>query len=387
MRAITLAILAALSCFLTSAAQADILQLANGGKLDGTLEKITIAVNDGELSVPRNSIADLELASGTVVLKTDTGRAINGLLVSLTFQSVGGQLTFQREEVFSLQMVDDPLASARKELAERREKLRPNDAAGLLQLAKWCLGKGLKTDAAELVRLCLKAEPNGRHAKEAHELLGHVFRNGRWITSAEAAGLGSDPDGTASTEVGTTPAIGSTAQPDAAALKQALAENDKLYEVSQELVGKEKDKALEALKTKYRERLTETEAKVKRLQAEVLERERLRLGEREKFLKETKAGFKKAEIERMVWQKFDDPYCPLNAAIRATKDNLMQAQFQSAELQLTVRATQTQVLDDETRRNDALRLAWQKNRRALLAGTVLTIDEMKDAFAAAMNLN
>ncbi len=67
-------------------------------------------------------------------------------------------------------------------LALRRAQLKPDDVDGRLALAEWCVGHDLGDEAAKLCDEVLKLAPD---RKEAHQMLGHVQVDGKWMSVEE----------------------------------------------------------------------------------------------------------------------------------------------------------------------------------------------------------
>jgi hypothetical protein len=147
-RPLILALFAAAGC---ACAAEDVVLLVNGQRLVGTLD----------------GTADQK--QGTVAIRTS-----NGLL------RIRSELVARVEESY----------------ATRRAKVRDDDAAGLLALAKWCLTKGMKTEALELLTLAVAAadvpiEARGLNATLVDELSGP--EKALPLYQAYRAARGSDP--------------------------------------------------------------------------------------------------------------------------------------------------------------------------------------------------
>lgn len=67
-------------------------------------------------------------------------------------------------------------------LATRKAKLRDGDAETRFRLAKFCLKHELEAEARTLFEEVVRIDPQHRLA---HEALGHVVSNGRWVTAEE----------------------------------------------------------------------------------------------------------------------------------------------------------------------------------------------------------
>lgn len=67
-------------------------------------------------------------------------------------------------------------------LATRKAKLRDGDAETRFRLAKFCLKHELEAEARQLFEEVVRIDPQHRLA---HDALGHVVSNGRWVTAEE----------------------------------------------------------------------------------------------------------------------------------------------------------------------------------------------------------
>ena len=85
-----------------------------------------------------------------------------------------GSITVPKDEIASIEPVEDPAETYRKKVAE----LADDDADGHFQLAQWCQMRGLEEETrAELLKTI---EINPEHA-EARALLGHVKIDEKWV--------------------------------------------------------------------------------------------------------------------------------------------------------------------------------------------------------------
>src|SRR5690349_4515038 len=73
----------------------------------------------------------------------------------------------------------DPAANPKAEY-EKRKKEAEGSVEKLWKLYDWCEASGLKNESRSTLRSILKLDPD---EKQAHELLGHVFFDGKWFDS------------------------------------------------------------------------------------------------------------------------------------------------------------------------------------------------------------
>ena len=131
---------AVLGCLLGAGpARADVVQLKNGKKFEGLAEE----------------------KPDSVVLRLERG-----------------SITFARDDVERIDKCPPPW-----EVYEQKAKgLKPEDAAGHLELAKWCRLNNLSQRMQKELELVLRLDPeNG----EARKLLGHQKVDGKWLTAEE----------------------------------------------------------------------------------------------------------------------------------------------------------------------------------------------------------
>jgi hypothetical protein len=122
-------------------ARADVVHLKNGKKFEGVVE------DKGD----------------TVVVRLESG----------------SKFTFNRDDVERIEVKAPPWEVYEQKAAG----LKPADAAGHLELAKWCRDNGLSGRMQKELDAVIRAEPD--HA-EARALLGHEKLDGKWLTREEA---------------------------------------------------------------------------------------------------------------------------------------------------------------------------------------------------------
>jgi hypothetical protein len=368
--------------------RADVLQVAGGGGLKGTLTEVTVLVKDKEVTRARTDIKKIKLVrSGRIVLTQEDGSRLRGELVSLKFKSLAGELTFERSNVVSLKLVSDPLAAARKEFAEKRAAADDDDAGALLKLAEWCDGRGLKTEAVRCARQCLAAKPDAEAAEKAHKLLGHVQYKGQWMAPADALkkrqeeGDSDSPDD--ETDDTESPAT-STKEKFAAGVRQ----NAALYETFKQRIQDAKDKELGALKKEYSKKWDDTEVLIKTLTAEIKEREKARASERETHRKELQAAHHtKAEIEDLLKARFDDFNSAYNKKIRAVREARLKAKVERGRLAGIIKPLRGKIARKASQAKAGTRLVFQRHERILRDGKLLTEEQMMKAFEAGLAKN
>ncbi len=136
------------------------------------------------------------------VVRLKNGRALEGKAERHEDGSVtlalagGGTLTLSREQVVEIELAPTP----EEQYATRKSALPPGNAEARFGLGKWCLTKGLSTQAKEEFRAALAIDPDHAGAREAlnyvrdgekwvtqeefHRRRGEVLFEGNWITTA-----------------------------------------------------------------------------------------------------------------------------------------------------------------------------------------------------------
>ena len=377
MRRILLLLCTAAGLLLARAAGADVLELRNGGRLSGTLKELTFTAAGKQATHAR---ADIRLVWAFPTrkdsLELKDGRKLEGELTSVKFRSVGGLLTLEGREVLTVVLGAGLLDNVKKELAKKRARIAEGDAKALLELARWCSGKGLRTDAVQLAKASLKAAPKGECAEKAHRLLGHVRHKGEWMTRAEKAEL------TKSAEPDKQPKNAKRPDEKRKALAGALANNkDLLAAYVERLDGRKKD-LLAAIEEKHREQWDNATKEIRDAANKIRDKQKERAAESRKFRSELQARHATAvEIERSIEEQFGRNsryatdlrnYLADYQRVRGARDKLAAA----------IRRKQTKVVRRVTRRKLLIRLAYDKNERILQGGKLLTEEQMAATYDA-----
>jgi hypothetical protein len=91
----------------------------------------------------------------------------------------GSKFTFDRADVDRIEAKTPPW----EVYAQKARALKSDDAAGHLELAKWCRDNGLASRMQKELEATIKADPDNA---EARALLGHEKQGGKWLTREEA---------------------------------------------------------------------------------------------------------------------------------------------------------------------------------------------------------
>jgi hypothetical protein len=139
--------------------------------------------------VPLTVVLGLFLAAGGAPARADvvhlkSGKKFEGAVedkgdtVVVRLES-GSKFTFDRADVDRIEIKEPPWETYERKAAA----LKPADAAGHLELAKWCRDNGLAGRMQKELEAVIKAEPDNA---EARGLLGHEKIDGKWLTKEEA---------------------------------------------------------------------------------------------------------------------------------------------------------------------------------------------------------
>jgi hypothetical protein len=175
---------------LAGTVSADTVVLKTGGRIEGTISQIKI-VKDGQTSViTQEALADVSQFKledkGDQVLKVE-GSGWTGKIVEVRVRCLGGEQVFTRDKITSLEKKVSAAEKARAEYKARAEKLAADDAAGWLDLAVWAGQNQLKREQQQAAQQSLDIDSEHPKAVQAHRILGHVLKEGKWLTAAEAA--------------------------------------------------------------------------------------------------------------------------------------------------------------------------------------------------------
>jgi len=180
------AILALLDC-----SSADTVHLNTGGKITGTITRVTFARKGKIVVLDRDQLAQVQrvhfgLGQDTISIGPEEW---HGKLVEVRIRSIGGEMTFKRSK---LSGIVKQLSEREKLLADHKAKLKKlaeDDAKGWYLLAAWAEKSRLRREALSAARTSLDIDPEHPHHADAHRMLGHLLKNGQWLTPAEVRDL------------------------------------------------------------------------------------------------------------------------------------------------------------------------------------------------------
>lgn len=124
----------------------------------------------------------VEAGADEVLLKG--GGKVSGRILSRTDQAIevdvgAGTVTIPMTSVVRIDAKRSPL----DDYYERAGQLRDDDVAGWLRLGSWASSQGLGTQARTAFEHVTAVDPENA---DAHQALGHVRLEGRWVTQEES---------------------------------------------------------------------------------------------------------------------------------------------------------------------------------------------------------
>jgi hypothetical protein len=176
---------AVLLAALSPAAAADTISLTGGGKVRGSVDAVVFLQEGKKKTFQRGEFVGLCLnETGLDIIQLNADKTEKGELVCVRVKSIGGVLTFPRARIAVVTIAKSDTDKLRAEYLRRRAAIRKDDAQAMYDLAAWCKEHSLAAEANDLAERCLAAEPGDELAVLAHRMLGHVFRDGRWVQPA-----------------------------------------------------------------------------------------------------------------------------------------------------------------------------------------------------------
>ena len=172
-------------------ASADTVSLASGGKITGTITQATFIRDGEEVVLGKDQLSDVEefrLAAGEdiVVLGEEEW---TGKVKEIVIKSIGGELKFSRSKITGIVKELSERERLRAEYAKRKKALPETDAQGWYALAEWADRMRLRRESQSAARESLVIDPEHKKSADAHRLLGHTFKDGQWLSAAEAREL------------------------------------------------------------------------------------------------------------------------------------------------------------------------------------------------------
>lgn len=359
---------------------ADTVVLEAGGKVEGTVDEIVFLLAGANRKFQRGQFVGVNLskaAKDTLHLKE--GAAKKGELISLQLKSIGGLLTFTRIELKSVTVAATPVSEVGQEYLLKRAQIKDGDGEGLYTLAAWCEKSGLRVEAHDLARRCLDAQPKEETAVLAHRMLGHIFRDWKWIEPGPPKDPKSEP-------AKPQPEPGKVDRASLVLLRNLVKE---YAEKSKEAESKDRETA----KSAYLSKLQDSQAKVRKLKKEIDANEKKLDRYRDDIRREqnrSDGGYPsnpRTDEERRRRDRID--------RLRRERDRIERALEQQERshkrtrrdlirLVRTAQAAMSKVRSRRTARGQRLEIAESKVEGKLFGGSKMTEQEMRGVFDQAM---
>jgi hypothetical protein len=171
--------------------QADTVFLNNGGQMKGTIVHLKFR-KDGE-TVTLDKVKMDEVSRINVSARGDEvtvgGEKWEGRIVDVKIKTIGGAMTFKRAQ---FRGIEKKLSERDRLLGEYNKKvaaLEGTDANGWFMLASWAGRSKLYRQEKEAAQRSLEIDPDHAKNAAAHSILGHVQKNGQWLTTSEVKEL------------------------------------------------------------------------------------------------------------------------------------------------------------------------------------------------------
>jgi hypothetical protein len=354
-------------------AQADVLTLSNGGKFDGSLQKV-VFLSEGKQHTydaaqidAQLELADEENAEDALTLKS--GESLKGHLVSIKFRTIGGVQEFKRGDIKTLSLKAGPLDAARKELAEKKAEVAKDDAKGLLELAKWCRDKGLTRESRQYAAACIGAKPDDDTKTAANELLG------RKTTSGDVP----------------RPEKPKVTPEEIAALKATFAKNEGLYKSYTAKVNEMKPAEAAELKSKYDGKKTEILSRMKKLVSQIKKKEATRKKREDDMERQLKASLSKYKgmsgYSKMYNQLKSQHKVEHKDGLEENKTEYKKLRSTAKKLARVIKSAGKKASKRARERLSKVQLLRNKCKRLLLVGKNVDHDKLEAAYEASMKLD
>jgi hypothetical protein len=168
--------------------QADTVELTNGGKMSGTITQINFRKGGETVTVSADKVAGITAGAGGDTLTVD-GDSWEGRIVDIKLKTIGGVMKFNRSQFKSVEKKLNPRDKKLADYKKKAAQLEEIDAAGWLDLAIWAGRNRLRREERAAALRSLEIDPDHKKNTAAHRILGHVLREGQWLTASEVKEL------------------------------------------------------------------------------------------------------------------------------------------------------------------------------------------------------
>jgi hypothetical protein len=171
---------------IASAACGDVIHLAGGGKLEGSLTELELSAQGVLSKLKAADVACVNLHDeGQDVVTLKSGESRKGVVESVRVRTIGGEFTLTRNKLQAVDLSISDQDRLSRECEKRRNAIRLDDVEGHYALAQWCRQNGLTSEMRLELQNCIVAAPNDPRLPNWHKMAGHVLYEGKWMTPEE----------------------------------------------------------------------------------------------------------------------------------------------------------------------------------------------------------
>jgi hypothetical protein len=350
---------------MSAAATADVLELANGGKLNGSLQEVTFLVQGKPRSFSSEEVAGLRLSETTSdVLRLAGNTEVKGELISVKFRSMGGALSFPRKDLAGLTFGTSKLQQARTQLTQKAAGLDKTDPSAVVALAEWCSQKSLNAEARQYAKLALDLNPDEAVAVRAKRLLGIA-------TAPKDAGPELEP---AEPEKPEKPKSDLTPE-QAAAIKEAATRNEALYRQYRAKVDDLRKKEFDQASAIFSQ-MDKIKSKLKGLAQEAKRRRKDIDRQAEEYKKKHPGSSSHVASYRQKMMR----------NVTNVENQIKVAKREAYRYVACMKKAGSYVSDRSSKRHSNVRLIYNKCQRLLFAGNTVDPGKLEQAYQKAIDL-
>lgn len=171
--------------------QADTILLNNGGQIKGTIIQLRFSRNGETITLDTEKMGEVSdiNASPAVDEITFEDEKWEGRIIDLKMKTIGGALVFERAQFSSIEKKLSERERLSGEYTKKLEALGETDAIGWFMLASWAGQNKLLRQEREAAQRSLEIDPDHAKSGAAHLILGHVQKDGQWLTATEVKEL------------------------------------------------------------------------------------------------------------------------------------------------------------------------------------------------------
>jgi hypothetical protein len=378
---------AAVSIAACGTALADSLTLHDGGRAEGTIDRIEVRVAGETRSLVVGDFQSVELRDGLDLVHLGDKRTLACQVLSVQIKTIGGVLTFPRAKIARIRVRETQVAATRREYVTRLAGLDETDLSAARDLMVWCDKRGLKAEANDLARRILDGRPNPVLALAAHKMLGHELVDGKWVARSQASTAEPKPDVRK-------PSPKPEPTPKPTNVDRAFVERlNKLTAEFKSRAEQARDADLAKVRRTFEKKWQEAKARLRKLKdtEQELEKERRRLRDRlereRRYLTRENDDDEWNYEDRRQRDRVNDAQRDLDESQRKldrTERNYKEQRRALVELAARIKASRSAVSRRDTVRTQQVETARLKIENLVRSGRTPTAAEMKALFEKAL---